>query len=201
MAAYSMDLRQRVLADCDAGVKTKPVAEKYGVSRTWVRWLQQRRRETGNIAPGHSPGRPRKIDRVKRQQLVADDPDATLVELRDRLGVVCVPTAIWLALAALKITFKKSAAGRRAGPARRRRTPRDLAGVAARARPAPARVPRRNVGYDPHDPAAGPGGAGAARSGRRAARPREDDHADRGPGLHRPALCDGAGWRGQSAGV
>ena len=71
MAAYSMDLRQRVLADCDAGVKTKPVAEKYGVSRTWVRWLQQRRRETGNIAPGHSPGRPRKIDRVKRQQLVA----------------------------------------------------------------------------------------------------------------------------------
>jgi transposase len=111
MAAYSMDLRTRVLGDCDAGLKTKPVAEKYGVSRTWVRWLKQRRRETGNIAPGHSPGRPRKIDRAKLQQLVADDPDATLVELRDRLGVDCAPTAIWMALAALKITFKKKRCG------------------------------------------------------------------------------------------
>ena len=39
MAAYSLDLRTHVLADCDAGLQTKPVAEKYGVSRTWVRWL------------------------------------------------------------------------------------------------------------------------------------------------------------------
>ena len=107
MAAYTLDLRKRVLADCDGGLKTKPVAEKYGVSRTWVRWLKQKRRETGNIAPGHSPGRPRKIDRAQLQQLVAADPDATLVELRDRLGVDCAPTAIWMALAALKITFKK----------------------------------------------------------------------------------------------
>jgi transposase len=107
MGAYPLGLRKGVLADCDAGLKTKPVAEKYGVSRTWVRWLKQKRRETGNIAPGHSPGRPRKIDRAKLQQLVGEDPDATLVELRDRLGVDCGPTAIWMALAALKITFKK----------------------------------------------------------------------------------------------
>jgi transposase len=107
MTAYSLDLRKRVLADCDAGLRTKPVAEKYGVSRTWVRWLKQRRRETGNIAPGQSPGRPRKIDRDQLLQLVADDPDATLVELRDRLGVDCAPTTIWMALAALKISFKK----------------------------------------------------------------------------------------------
>lgn len=113
MAAYSMDLRKRVLADCDAGLKTKPVAEKYGVSRTWVRWLKQRRRETGNIAPGHSPGRPRKIDREKLRQLVAAHPDATLVELRERLGVDCAPTAIWMALEALKITFKKKRCGPR----------------------------------------------------------------------------------------
>ncbi len=113
MAAYSMDLRRRVLADCDAGLKTKPVAEKYGVSRTWIRWLKQRRRETGNIAPGKSPGRPRKIDRDQLQQLVAAYPDATLLELRDRLGVDCAPTTIWMALAALKITFKKKRSTRR----------------------------------------------------------------------------------------
>jgi transposase len=113
MAAYSMDLRKRVLADCDAGLKTKPVAAKYGVSRTWVRWLKQRRRERGDITPGKSPGRPRKIDRERLRQLVADDPDATLVELRDRLGVDCAPTAIWMALDALKITFKKKRCGPR----------------------------------------------------------------------------------------
>jgi transposase len=113
MAAYSMDLRKRVLADCDAGLRTKPVAEKYGVSRTWVRWLKQRRRETGNITPGKSPGRPRKIDRDQLQRLVAAYPDATLLELRDRLGVACAPTTIWMALAALQITFKKKRSTRR----------------------------------------------------------------------------------------
>ena len=126
MAAYSMDLRQRVLADCDAGLKTKPVAEKYGVSRTWIRWLKQRRRETGDIAPGHSPGRPRKIEREKLRQLVAAYPDATLVELRDRLGVDCGPTAIWMALEALKITFKKKRCGPRnkTAPTSRNAAPR-----------------------------------------------------------------------------
>lgn len=34
MSAYSMDLRTRVWADCDAGLKTTAVAEKYRVSRT-----------------------------------------------------------------------------------------------------------------------------------------------------------------------
>jgi transposase len=99
------------LADSDAGLPTKQVAEKYGVSRTWVRWLKQRRRETGKIEPGVSPGRPRKIDREKLAALVKADPDATLVELRDRLGVACAPTTIWMALDAMKITFKKSRYG------------------------------------------------------------------------------------------
>ena len=107
MKAYSMDLRKRVLADCDGGLPTKQVAEKYGVSRAWVRWLKQRRRETGQIAPGVPTGRPRKIDRAKLAALVKAQPDATLLELRDRLGVQCSPTAIWMALDAMKITFKK----------------------------------------------------------------------------------------------
>ena len=107
MRAYSMDLRKRVLADSDAGLPTKAVADKYGVSRTWVRRLKQRRRETGQIEAGVPSGRPRKIDREKLAELVAAYPDATLVELRERLGVQCAPTAIWMALDAMKITFKK----------------------------------------------------------------------------------------------
>jgi transposase len=51
MAPYSMDLRTRVLADCDAGVGAKEVAAKFRVSRSWVNRLVQRRRETGQVAP------------------------------------------------------------------------------------------------------------------------------------------------------
>ena len=84
MQAYSMDLRQRVLAASDAGLPTKPVAEKYGVSRTWVRSLKQRRRETGEIAPRVGGGRKRKIDRVKLVELVEAQPDA----VGRRIGIV-----------------------------------------------------------------------------------------------------------------
>lgn len=107
--AYSLDLRKRVLADCDAGLKTKPVAEKYGVSRTWVRSLKQRRRETGEIAARvPRAGRRPKFDRAKLAALVAEQPDATLVELRERLGVRVTLGAICVALQKLKLTYKKS---------------------------------------------------------------------------------------------
>ena len=51
MAPYSMDLRTRVLADCDAGLAAKEVAAKFRVSRSWVNRLVQRRRETGQVGP------------------------------------------------------------------------------------------------------------------------------------------------------
>ena len=51
MGAYSIDLRTRVLADWDAGMKADDVAAKYRVSRAWVHRLVQRRRETGEIEP------------------------------------------------------------------------------------------------------------------------------------------------------
>ena len=51
MGASSLDLRTRVLADWDAGMKAEEVAAKYRVSRAWVHRLVQRRRETGEIGP------------------------------------------------------------------------------------------------------------------------------------------------------
>ena len=47
MRAYSMDLRERVLLDSDAGMKAADVAAKYRVSGSWVRLLKQRRRRNG----------------------------------------------------------------------------------------------------------------------------------------------------------
>ena len=105
--AYSMDLRQRVIDDCDAGLGTKAVALKYRVSPAWVRRLKQHRRERGDIRPRVGTGRRATIDDTKLARLVADQPDATLVELRDRLGVEVTPQAVSKALRRLGLTFKK----------------------------------------------------------------------------------------------
>ena len=106
--AYSMDLRQRVIDDSDAGLGTKAVAQKYSVSPAWVRRLKQHRRERGDIRPRPGGGsRGQKIDRRRLAELVARQPDATLVELRDRLGVNVTPWAISKALRELGLTYKK----------------------------------------------------------------------------------------------
>src|ERR1700691_1117080 len=109
MKAYSMDLRQRVIAQCDQGRSTKQVAEAFDVSRAWVRRLKQHRRERGDIVPRTGGGsRGQKIDRQRLAELVRQQPDATLVELRDRLGIQVTPWAICKALPELELTFKKS---------------------------------------------------------------------------------------------
>lgn len=110
MEAYSIDLRQRVLAACDDGQPTKVVATTFDVSPAWVRRLKQHRRERhGDITPRKGGGsRGRKIDRDRLAELVRLQPDATLVELRDRLGVDVTPWAVCKALRELKLTYKKS---------------------------------------------------------------------------------------------
>jgi putative transposase len=113
MDPYSMDLRRRVLAACDAGQGTTAVAATFAVSPAWVRRLKQHRRERdGDIAPRTGGGsRGRKIDRDRLAALVAERPDATLVELRDRLGVAVTPWAVGKALRALGLTYEKSPSG------------------------------------------------------------------------------------------
>ena len=111
MAAYSMDLRTRVLADCDDGVAAKDVAAKFRVSRSWVNRLVQRRRETGDVGP-----RPQKIFRTQAfagqqdrlRALVAAQPDQTLAELRDALHSSASLSSLWRALDRLQLTVKKT---------------------------------------------------------------------------------------------
>ena len=114
MQAYSMDLRQRVITACDSGKPTKQVAETFGVSVAWVRRLKQHRRERGDIIPRNGGGsRGFKFDRGRLAELVREQPDATLMELRDRLGVSVTLWAISKALRELKLTYKKSRSMRR----------------------------------------------------------------------------------------
>jgi transposase len=115
MDSYSMDLRQRVLADCDAKMETRAVATKYRVSESWIRRLKQRRRESGEIAPRppRNKVQPRWLPYVDRlKELVEEQPDATLRELRDRLGVSLSLMTICRALRSLQFTFKKKSSTR-----------------------------------------------------------------------------------------
>jgi len=125
MDSYSLDLRRRVLADCDAKMETRAVATKYRVSESWVRRLKQRRRESGEIAPRppRNKVQPRWLPYAERlRELVEEQPDATLRELRDRLGVSLSPMTICRALRALQLTFKKKSSMRQSktGPTSRR---------------------------------------------------------------------------------
>lgn len=107
-AAYSQDLRDRVLAARDRGMKTRQVADTFAVSPAWVRRVVQRRRDHQETTP-----RPRggatvvKIDLDRLRELVKDHPDATARELHAMLAVSCSVSAVDAALRRAGLTFKK----------------------------------------------------------------------------------------------
>jgi transposase len=102
---YSMDLRERVLALYDEGLKTKQVAERLKVCRAWARRIKQWRNEGKSIAPRPVGGSKPKLDEHARRALarfVDEQPDATLAELRARVA------AELETLRAMKLSLKKS---------------------------------------------------------------------------------------------
>ena len=113
MQAYSLDLRQRVLALVDDGLLSRPeIAELLHVSTAWIRRLVQVRRQCGRIAPkeycrrGPEP-KLQHDHRLRLQQLVRDDPDATIAELHERLGAEVSRATVGRALLQLGLTRKK----------------------------------------------------------------------------------------------
>ena len=109
--AHSQELRDRVLGAFDRGMQTKQIADTLGVCRAWVRRVKQRRRETGETTARPMGGaRVIKIDVVRLAELVAEQPDATIPELRDRLGVECSESGVGKALRRLGLSVKKKTA-------------------------------------------------------------------------------------------
>jgi transposase len=111
MAAYSMDLRTRVLQDWDEQMRAEAIAAKYRVSRAWVHRLVQRRRETGEIGPRRQT-RFRALalagqeDRLRA--LIEAQPDQTLAELQAALPTSATLATIWRTLERLDLTLKKN---------------------------------------------------------------------------------------------
>jgi len=124
MAAYSLDLRKRVLRAWDRGMGAEVVAATYDVSRAWVHRLVQRRRETGSIEPRKQTkfrGRALSPEQEERLvNLITARPDATLAELRAALPTSAGLTTLWRAIDRRGLTVKKNRTRRRTAASRRR---------------------------------------------------------------------------------
>ena len=113
MEAYSMDLRSRVVNSYLAQEGSQAdLAEQFKVSERWVQSLLRQVRESGSLEPlPHGGGRPRVISFDKEAvllQVIAETPDASLDELRERCDIKGSRMCIARAFKRLNITRKKS---------------------------------------------------------------------------------------------
>jgi transposase len=124
MVAYSIDLRERVLAAVDAGEETqRQIAERFTVSSRWIRKLIARRARTGEIGPKPNPGGRKPLIQGEAAQAlreaIAKTPDAPLHEVREAIGFGGCLVTLWRAINRLNITRKKSRCGRRSSSTRK----------------------------------------------------------------------------------
>lgn len=122
MKAYSLDLRERIVATVDAKTNTQAqVATIFGVSHAFVKKLLRQRRSSGSIAPlPHGGGGTPRLDEPALAVLhaqVQHQPDATLNELARHLaahpqvGVRVSQATVTRALQKLRLRRKKNARG------------------------------------------------------------------------------------------
>ena len=123
--AYSLDLRERVVAAVSSGESCRAVAARFGVGVSSVVKWSQRFRATGSPAAKKVGGHKRYSLEPERDWLLARvgrDGNLTLHgvlgELAERGTVVCCDT-LWRFLRREGISFKKNRARQRAGSARR----------------------------------------------------------------------------------
>lgn len=125
--SYSQDLRDRVLAAVDGGMAVRQAAPLFKVSIAYIYKALIRRRLTGEIGVKATRGhRPRKLSPDQELALAAhirSRPGITLAQVQAWLeadhGVTLSAGGLWNAVRRLGLSFKKSPARRRAGPARR----------------------------------------------------------------------------------
>lgn len=123
MATISVDLRLRILKAYDRGdVTRQQVATRFQVSLGMVKKLIQQRRHSGNITPLHhrSGRKPIILDHHRRELrlLLAKQPDLTLEEIRNHLGLGCTIQAIHYVLVDMGLTYKKRLSALQSNPVR-----------------------------------------------------------------------------------
>jgi transposase len=121
---YSKDLRERAVAMVEEGESRREVARTLNLApSTAVRWLE-RWETTGSVEAKPGTGHCRSPLEAHEQwllALVANEPDLTLEEIRDRLRrekrLAVAVSSVWRFYDRHEITFKKSPARGRAGSA------------------------------------------------------------------------------------
>lgn len=115
MRAYSLDLRQRIIAALEAGQPLAEVAIRFAVSSRTGRRYRQQWREEGSVSARTSPGRPPLILPDQHEALTAlvlASPDATLSDYCQHwagaTGVVVSEATMCRTLQQLALTRKKS---------------------------------------------------------------------------------------------
>jgi transposase len=93
-AAYSADLRRKVVQACERGTASQAkVARFFGVSLSFVEKLLRLHRRTGALEPDRKrAGRPALLDAAACEQVqrwLAEQNDLTLAELAERLQTQC----------------------------------------------------------------------------------------------------------------
>jgi len=137
--AYSMDLRERVIAAVEEGASARGAAEQFSVSAsTAIKW-RQRLLRTGSVAPTSRPeNNGSKLNAHKEWllEIVHTQPDMTLEEIKERLAersVVACVSGLWRFYKRQRVSFKKKDRARsRTGPARRGGRPRSVEAGSAR---------------------------------------------------------------------
>lgn len=111
MQSMTMGELRRIMTLYERGWTTCRIAESPGRSRSGVRRIRQQFRERGELEPMRRGDGPKpKVGPDEREQLsrlVAEQPDATLHELRERLGLDVSLSTIDRHLRTLKLGFKK----------------------------------------------------------------------------------------------
>ena len=112
MTPYSQDLRQRVFATVQRGEGSlRQIARRFLVSVSFVTRLLRTHRTTGALEPKpHGGGNPAALgpeDLERLREVIRQQPDATLEECRQRLGVSCSLMTICRALDKLGLPRKK----------------------------------------------------------------------------------------------
>src|SRR4051794_3869180 len=103
MRPYSLDLRERIVAAVDRHEGSlRWSARVFSVSTSFLVRLLQRRRATGALEPRpHAGGPPPALtpdDHQRLADLIRDQPDATLAELKQKGGFTCSLKTLGMAL-------------------------------------------------------------------------------------------------------
>lgn len=139
MAAYSQDLRDRVLRGFERGEGATSIARRLEVSLRWVYHVKNRYEKAGERAA-------QKLGGYRRSRVAEMEPrirawidtqmDMTLAELSERLaehGITIKATALWHQLDKWNLTLKKNPARQRARTRGRKTGAHRVAGKSARA--------------------------------------------------------------------